>query len=362
MQNNDYVALLEENNELKHLIHQFKNLLDSIPDPVFMKDENLRWIYGNPVILNLYNIDKDNYIGKTEDQLLPKEFAESCMESDRQAVAKKTISKSEEQARDNEGELHYYEVFKVPSYDKESGNFSGLIGVGRDITQRKETQEALEKENKKRKEHETKLANLTETLEQQVEERTLELEKEKKKAIQLSYIDTLTKLNNRRAYYEKSLAIHKNAKAKLCHYSVIILDIDYFKMINDNHGHAAGDKVLMLLANVIKDHLRDSDIEGRIGGEEFAITLIDTTLENARKIAKQLCEKIKNVTLAKCKDTCITASFGVSEYHVDSNLFEDILSKADEALYDAKTSGRNSVYTKTFHATNSEQVQGTTNL
>jgi len=91
MKKQNYEEILKENLALKHRINQFKNLLDSIPDPVFMKDENLRWIYGNPVILNLYNIDKDNYIGKTEDQLLPEEFAESCMESDRQAVAKRTI-------------------------------------------------------------------------------------------------------------------------------------------------------------------------------------------------------------------------------------------------------------------------------
>ena len=356
MHTEQYRLLEKENQELKHLINQFKNLLDSIPDPVFMKDENLKWIYGNPVILNLYSIDKDNYVGKTEDQLLPAEFAESCMESDRKAVAKGTISKSEEQARDDEGTLHYFEVFKVPSYDKDNGEFKGLIGVGRDITKRKETQEALEEENRKRKEHEEKLANLTATLEEKVTLRTRQLEEEKRKAVQLSYVDTLTQLNNRRAYYEQSLAVDTHARTMHTHYAVILLDIDYFKKINDTHGHAIGDEVLKSLANVLKKNLREDDIEGRVGGEEFAITLVDTTLTEATVIAEKLCDAIANIQLENFEEVSITASFGVTEYHKESAHFEDILSKADEALYHAKVSGRNSVKATTFDAQTSTEA------
>lgn len=115
-----------------------------------MKDENLLWIYGNPTILKLYNIDPNNFIGKAEDELLPEEFAQSCMQSDERARDAKTVSKSQERARDEDGILHYYEVFKVPNY--EDGEFKGLIGVGRDITKTKEYQEKLEialKEQKK---------------------------------------------------------------------------------------------------------------------------------------------------------------------------------------------------------------------
>ncbi len=141
----DYQKLLDENKELKQLISQFKGLLDAIPDPVFMKDHELKWIYGNPVILDLYNIDKENYIGKTEDQLLPAEFAESCMASDRKAIAAHMVSKSEECARAEDGGIRYYEVFKVPFHEEQTGKFLGLIGVGRDVTDRKAAQEELEK-------------------------------------------------------------------------------------------------------------------------------------------------------------------------------------------------------------------------
>ncbi len=347
MKREEYEVLLEENRKLKHLIGQFKNLLDSIPDPVFMKDENLRWIYGNPVILNLYSIDPDNYVGKTEDQLLPEEFAESCMESDRQAVAKGTISKSEERARDPEGKLHFYEVFKVPSYDR-NGAFSGLIGVGRDITARKEAQEALEAENKKRKENEIKLAHLAKTLEDQVRKRTAELEAEKASAMSLSYIDTLTGLNNRRAFFGKSRVIDTNARNRDCGYAVMILDIDYFKQVNDTYGHAMGDSVLKESAEIIKENLRITDIEGRVGGEEFAVTLIDTTLEQAVDIGKKLCETIAATSMGS-ENVKLTCSCGVSSYHPESESFEEVLQRADEALYEAKSFGRNCVVGKAFN-------------
>ena len=344
---NETETLLQENRELKHTIAQFKSLLDSIPDPVFMKDENLRWIYGNPVILDLYSIDRENYIGKTEDQLLPKEFADSCMESDRMAVEKRTISKSEERARDKDDNLHYYEVFKVPTYDEESGAFRGLIGVGRDITERKEAQEALEDENKIRKENEEKLADLTATLEQKVHDRTTELNDQRLKAEYLATVDVLTGLNNRRAFYDKSLQADKKARHYNEVYSVIVLDVDLFKDVNDTYGHAVGDDALKALADAIRTLLRTTDIEGRVGGEEFAITLVNTALTGAVRLAERLCEEIANIDLQhNGKKITLTASLGVSEFNASANCFDDVVAKADQALYEAKTSGRNCVVSK----------------
>ncbi len=337
-------TLQQENAELKALIVQFKRLLDSIPDPVFMKDEGLHWIYGNPVILDLYSIDRDNYVGKTEDQLLPKEFADSCMESDRQAVAKGTISKSEERARDAEDNIHFYEVFKVPSYDPEDGAFLGLIGVGRDITERKAAQEALEVENNKRKENEKELRELTETLEQKVLQRTEELNRQRLKAEYLATVDVLTELNNRRAFYEKSIAVHQEAKRYRHTYSVIVLDVDLFKKVNDTYGHAVGDEALKMLASIIKSALRESDVEGRVGGEEFAITLPNTTVDGAVELAQRICNKVEQSALDhENKKILLTVSLGVSEVKPEYKCFDELVAKADKALYLAKNSGRNCV-------------------
>ncbi len=339
----ELVRLKKENASLMHMIKQFTDLLDSIPDPVFMKDEHLRWIYGNPVILNLYNIDKDNYIGKTEDQLLPEEFAESCMESDRKAVAKGGISKSEERARDEDGEIHFYEVFKVPSYDSETGDFKGLIGVGRDITERKEAQEALEEENTKRQENEKKLAELSATLEEKVQTRTQELNEQRLKAEYLATIDVLTELNNRRAFYEKSLAIDNESRRYSNDYAVMILDVDLFKAVNDSYGHAAGDKVLQKLALVLKQEARITDVIGRIGGEEFAIICPHTSLEGAQEIAKRICNTFSQcvVPFGEEKIRC-SVSLGLAEYSSDRS-FDEVMARADKALYKAKDSGRNCV-------------------
>lgn len=170
MQDNYYLEIIQKQNveieEYKKLITQFKGLLDSIPDPVFMKDENLKWLYGNPIILRLYDIDPLNYIGKTEDELLPAEFAESCMESDKYAKESKVLNKSEERARDENDNLKYYEVFKVPFYD-DNEVFKGLIGVGRDITATKLAYQELEKslENQKILTQQAKLAAMGEMLE-----------------------------------------------------------------------------------------------------------------------------------------------------------------------------------------------------
>lgn len=158
--------LEEQLSQSQKLITQFKNLLDSIPDPIFMKDENLLWIYENPVILNLYNIDPNNYIGKAEDELLPQEFAQSCMQSDIDAKNSKILNKSEERARDKEGNLHYYEVFKVPSYNQ-NDTFEGLIGIGRDITKTKQLTEQLSSalEEQKKLNQTIKLAQMGEMIE-----------------------------------------------------------------------------------------------------------------------------------------------------------------------------------------------------
>lgn len=341
--NERYSILEKENTALKHMIEQFKNLLDSIPDPVFMKDENLRWIYGNPVILNLYSIDKDNYIGKTEDQLLPEEFAESCMESDRQAVAKGGISKSEERARGEDGEIHFYEVFKVPSHEPKTGEFKGLIGVGRDITIRKKTQEKLEVENKKRQENEQQLKELTETLELKVKARTHELNEQRLKAEYLATVDVLTQLDNRRAFYEKSNVIGQRSNRYENSYAVIILDVDIFKEVNDTYGHAAGDNVLQHLATVMKEEARTTDIVGRVGGEEFAITCPQTTLNGAQEIAKRICTSVSQSSVVfEQQLLTYTVSLGVACGSGDDT-FDSIVAKADKALYEAKTTGRNCV-------------------
>lgn len=122
--------------------------------------------------------------------------------------------------------------------------------------------------------------------------------------------------------------------------SLVLIDIDHFKQVNDQHGHDIGDLVLSHLSNIVQQHTRTQDLFARWGGEEFVLVCRDTDLESARAIADKLRELIANQTLHK--NITITASFGVATLKTNENL-EQLFKAADTALYEAKTAGRNRV-------------------
>ena len=159
-----------------------------------------------------------------------------------------------------------------------------------------------------------------------------------------AYSDYLTGLANRRYFIEQAeleLLRHNRYSTEL---SLIMLDIDFFKKINDTYGHNTGDLVLQKIADVSRTILRDVDIIGRIGGEEFAILLPETNLENSIKVAERLRVEISNASVVLEKEEVkFTSSFGVVAAN-KSNI-DKLLIKADKALYKAKDSGRNRVCT-----------------
>jgi len=169
----------------------------------------------------------------------------------------------------------------------------------------------------------------------------------------LAYYDELTKVYNRRGFFEeaerifKAVAYKRKERERRTGYkiplSLIFIDIDNFKMINDNFGHKTGDLVLEKVAKVLKERLRDSDVIGRLGGEEFVIALIGCDLNSAKKVAEDLRVKIEKIALKhKGKKIEITASLGVVTYKDEKSLFE-LINKADKAMYKAKKQGKNRV-------------------
>ncbi len=167
--------------------------------------------------------------------------------------------------------------------------------------------------------------------------------------LQHATLDALTGLNNRRQFevrLKQEVASAKRQQKPLC---AIMLDIDFFKRVNDNYGHAVGDEVLKNVAEIIKESLRESDIPSRYGGEEFAILLPYTKLEEAGSVAQRLRSNVeaKHVDLTSVKDAKIseiqvTISVGVYEYK-DGDEPQQLYTKADKALYYAKEHGRNKV-------------------
>lgn len=157
----------------------------------------------------------------------------------------------------------------------------------------------------------------------------------------LSVTDQLTGLSNRR-YFDDHLAIErKRAKRHNKTLSLIMIDIDHFKNVNDAHGHQVGDSVLREFARLLQDNVRDTDIISRWGGEEFIVLLPSTSSESAISVA----QKIQSAVNSHCFSGAgkLTASFGVSNVDPNSNSNRESVNKADQALYQAKNQGRNRV-------------------
>lgn len=157
---------------------------------------------------------------------------------------------------------------------------------------------------------------------------------------ELSITDQLTQLYNR-LKLESVFTNEINRSSRYSEkFSVIMLDIDHFKSVNDTYGHEVGDKTLIDMAKILKQHSRATDIVGRWGGEEFILILPHTDLHAAIEYADMLRVKIEDFTFEVINK--ITASFGVSSF-IDNDTSKSIVKRADDALYDAKHSGRNRV-------------------
>ena len=169
-----------------------------------------------------------------------------------------------------------------------------------------------------------------------------ELEQSNKSLTMQSRTDQLTQLNNRWYWelrLEQEFTRFKRYGNKT---SLIMLDIDHFKKVNDTYGHLAGDEVIRELSKYIRQLKRGSDIAGRYGGEEFGILLTDTDAGNALKFANRLREMIEtNHIVYENKTIEVTVSLGITEFSNTAEDHEKVISQADEALYASKNNGRN---------------------
>ena len=157
--------------------------------------------------------------------------------------------------------------------------------------------------------------------------------------------DPLTRVFNRRALEEILNVEHSRSMRNESPLSVIMLDIDYFKRLNDRHGHSVGDQVLVLVAKLLVNNTRGYDSIARFGGEEFIVLLPNTCIEKARVIADKLRDKVAShdYRIKDNRKVDITASFGVTSCDLAKESWLKVLDRCDRALYLAKESGRNKV-------------------
>ncbi len=163
------------------------------------------------------------------------------------------------------------------------------------------------------------------------------------KVLQYATLDALTNLNNRRQFetrLKQEIAITKRQNNPLC---AMMIDIDFFKKVNDTYGHASGDEVLRTVASIIKAQLRESDIPARYGGEEFAVLLPYTHIDEAKIVGERLRRAVEETTVQlDSLNINVTISMGLAEF-TQNETGEELFERADKALYEAKEGGRNRV-------------------
>ncbi|MHB8909949.1 MAG: GGDEF domain-containing protein [Syntrophales bacterium] len=162
----------------------------------------------------------------------------------------------------------------------------------------------------------------------------------------LATTDFLTGISNNRSFFAAAEREIQRARRYGHPLGVLMFDIDHFKRVNDTYGHAAGDQVLVAIAAACRNFLRDIDVFGRLGGEEFAVLLPETDLAGGRATAERLRSAIAEIGIEAGVTTLhVTISVGVSVLSPEDDRIEQVLKRADDAMYEAKRDGRNRTMT-----------------
>jgi len=258
-------------------------------------------------MFSLYHIDRADFTGAVDawEKLLHPDDRERSEQELQDAISDKKPFDTQFRVIWPNGEVHYIKaVAKV--FRDENGKALRMLGTNVDITEHKHLEEELTRQ---------------------------------------AHLDYLTGLSNRRHFMAQGEVELSRAIRYDTPLSALMLDIDSFKKVNDTYGHQAGDNVLQALSKVSQDTLRQVDIIGRIGGEEFAVILPETEAEEALNAAERLREAIAKTEVAMSAGLPIrfTVSIGAITLHDKDTNIDMLLNQADKALYEAKETGRNKV-------------------
>lgn len=271
-------------------------------DPI--DDPGPEIVYVNQAFTELTGYSKDDVIGKNPRILQSHGTDEETKKKIREGLEQKTPVRVTIKNYSKTGEEYWLDLSVLPLKNKE-GEVTHFVAIERDVTEQKNIE---------------------------------------KKLLFLSKTDPLTALLNRRSFeeiLENELSRFKRSDEI---YSLLMFDIDNFKQINDNYGHAVGDTVIQTIAKSCQSILRLQDKAARIGGEEFCVILPSTTKNVALAVAEKLRENVANLCIPTTnEDIRITISLGVSEIEEGDSEHTAIIKRADEKMYEAKKSGKNRV-------------------
>ena len=283
-----------------------ETLLDTIASPVYYIDTEGRFAGCNRAFCDMHGLPREGIVGRQIDDLMSASVAASEQRADKALLADGGAMSYETQLHRSDGSLREVIVHKSV-FTGPKGATAGIVGVVVDITDRKQLEARLWR---------------------------------------MAATDSLTGVWNRRHFLAQAERIVAQARREAAPVSLLMLDVDRFKSINDSHGHATGDKVLVQLCEHWRSLLRLGDLLGRMGGEEFAVVLPDSGLADAADIAEDLRRGATALDIiVDGLRLHLTVSIGATEFLVGDEGIEATLIRADRALYSAKEAGRDRVVT-----------------
>ena len=279
--------------------------LDTLPCPIFIKNRSGRYIACNKALEEQLGLPRSKIIGASVYDIAPLELARIYDKADQELMAQGGTQSYETQLRYADGSLHDVMFYKSVFLDT-AGEIDGISGTTLDITERK----LLEKQ----------LAHAAST-------------------------DFLTGVYNLRTFYELAGQEFRHFTRSGQDLSLIVIDLDYFKEINDTLGHAAGDQALHEFVLAVKANLREQDIFARAGGDEFRIVLPATLPAGAAMVAERIRASVNRIVIkTENGSTRLSISAGICSCLPGDESLDEVTKRADAALYMAKAGGRNRVH------------------
>jgi diguanylate cyclase (GGDEF)-like protein/PAS domain S-box-containing protein len=314
-----HIARSEE--ELRRSKEFLGTIINTIPDPIYVKDRLHRWIVLNEAFANLLRQPREALLERSGYDIFSVQEAASFHQYDEMVFTSGEAHQNEEVFTDADGVTHHTETKRSLHRDAAGNVF--LVGIIRDITQRKRMEEEL-----KRTAAELLRSNA-------------ELQKSASRLNHFANHDSLTGLPNRKLFYEQLQQAIQWAADRHQLIGVLFLDLDGFKEINDSKGHNVGDLVLKTVAARLSGCLRGSDTVSRLGGDEFTVILpAIPSAQDAARVAEKVLSTLSRPFVFEGDTVSVTTSIGISLYPNDAQDAEILVKAADGAMYQAKQHGK----------------------
>lgn len=291
----------------------FRAFMNASPFLSYIKDAAGRLLFYNRSFARRFGVSEYSWLGRTDEQLWSRRLSKSVRTHDLEVMAGGELVETEEHIRNSDGTISALRSFKFPCHDS-AGNVL-LAGVAVDVSEEMAHKAELERYHR-------------------------ELEEANDQLRKLAVTDELTGMRNRRSFEERLLMEFSLARRRKRELSVLLIDVDNFKTINDRWGHAAGDEVLRRLGAILRTTVRLPDLPARYGGEEFVVLLPESGEQSAMGLARRV---MQQVAAEPWTNEQVTISLGIAAMNESLENGFRLVELADEALYAAKRAGKNRV-------------------